>query len=86
MHVNWPPDMHRMLHGLQMDLGTMAADKKLCREPAFVVSVLTAAQRALAACEASDLTAAIATGTGGAQAWGQAKGCSALRASALPGC
>ncbi|KAL4443971.1 hypothetical protein ABPG75_011708 [Micractinium tetrahymenae] len=56
----------------EMDLGTMASDKKLCREPAFVTSALSAAQRALAACEASDLTAAIATGTAGSEEDGAA--------------
>lgn len=59
--------MHPAPRPQQMDLGTMAPDMKLCREPAFITSVLTGAQRALAACEASDLTAAIATGTGDAR-------------------
>jgi len=43
----------------------VADELKLCRDQGFVAFVLTAAQRQLAACEASDLTAAIATGTGG---------------------
>lgn len=42
----------------------MAADVKLCRDPAFATFALTAALRQLQACEASELGAAIATGTG----------------------
>lgn len=43
----------------------MGADTRLCREPAFPGFALSAALRQLQAAEASELTAAIATGTGG---------------------
>ena len=42
----------------------MGADTKLCRQAAFPGFALSAALRQLQACEASELTAAIATGTG----------------------
>ncbi|EFN56539.1 hypothetical protein CHLNCDRAFT_144181 [Chlorella variabilis] len=47
---------------------TMAASVKLCRDQGFVTAVLTAALRRLHACEAGDLTAAIAAGTAGSEA------------------
>lgn len=49
------------LQGTQAEMG---ADTRLCREPAFPSFALSAALRQLQAAEASELTAAIATGTG----------------------
>lgn len=50
---------------LSLQAETQEDECTLCRDPAFITFVLTAAHRQLAACEASELTAAIATGTGG---------------------
>jgi len=55
-------NLYLPLKGTQASMG---ADTRLCREPAFPGFALSAALRQLQAAEASELTAAIATGTGG---------------------
>lgn len=89
-----PPPPH--LPQDQASLGTVGEDAtKLCRDTAFITFALTAALRRLQACESSELTSAIATGTGGRRlgahggkkgeggsCWGH--GCAGVRRSRLP--